>query len=585
VPVSIRLTIPVTPPGTMGTTRGGHIYVEAPDQSATPAARMDGSTLMDGSATMQGQWSPIDLGKVPYVAGEQPWVVLAGDLGLNSNVANTIRVYVSSYSDDMDLPLVRYGSPGATPSYVVTIPAQTQAGVPKPLSGSNITPFLVTGISGAVSAAVAVGGKLRRPIGITVDLSGLPTGTPADWAYQLQGYVNGDLTQTPVLVSGLMTVDGLIPAGPDGITIPHTFGPEEPAAITSITVYAVAGLIAGSRLPGARGTFAVSTEFSPNNIIQGITASCVVSIGTVGGVVDPTAFVQSLLDTSVGVVGAIFGVLPLGIDAARIALLAVDTTKLAALAVTAAQLATGAVTTGKLGALAVDAAALATSAVTSTKIGNLAVGTAAIASAAITSGQIGSLAVGSAAIQSGAIATAMIQNAAITNALIANLAVGTAQIQNLAVGSAQISSLDVSKLNAGTIAVAVSLTSPTIVVTGSGYTINLDSTNGFKMTKSGGAGAVTISGATGNLIQIFDGTNVTNIIPSGLTVQPAAGSPQGSIGPTSVAVSDAGFVRTTAFGATGFIFVGTAGGTVPPFTGTLAAAIAAGKSVQGGIII
>jgi hypothetical protein len=546
LPANIRLTIPVTPPSPLGTTKGGHIYVEAPDQSSTPTARMDGTTLMDGSTAMQGPWAPIDLGQFPYVTGQQAWVLeFSPPNSFNSKVSNSIRVYVAAYSNDVDKPLVRYGATGATPSVVVTIPAAVSG---KPNSGSNVTPFLVTGISGAVSAAVSVGGKLRRPIGITVDLSGLPTGTPTDWAYQLQGYANGDLSTTPILVSGLMTVDGLIPAGPDGITIPHTFGPEEPTTITSITVYAVAGLIAGSRLPGGRGTLNISTSFTPNNIIPGITASCVVSIGTTGGVADPTAFIQSLLDTSVGVVGAIFGVLPLGVDAARIALLAVDTTKLAALAVTAA----------KLGG----------SSVTATAIANLAVGTAAI--------------------QNGAINTAMIQNAAITNALIGNLAVGTAQIQLLAVGDAQIATLNANKIIAGTIMASVSLTSPTIVVSGSGYTINLDSPNGFKMTS--GVSTLQIGGAGASVANInitestFGGQTVLS--PGNISAQKTSGFANaqlhivGGVGTLSLNSAGTGALNLD-LTSNGFSLVNGA----TPFSGTLAAAIAAGRSVSGGVIV
>lgn len=476
---NIRLTIPVTPPGTMGTTKGGHIYVEAPDQSSTPAARMDGVTLMDGSATMQGDWAPVDMGKFPYVASEQPWKTEIYT-GLDPQVSHDIRVYVSSYSDDVDIPLVRFGSPGATPSYVVTVAAQTQG---KPNSGSNVTPFLVTGISGSVSSAVSVGGKLRRPIGITVDLSGLSAHRPTNWAFQLLGFKDGDLTQDAVLASGYITQDGLIPAGPDGIPTPHTFGPEEPTATTSITIYAVAGLITGDNyMPRRNGNLPPGT-FVPNNIVPGITASCVVSIGTVTGVTDPTNFIQALLDTSVGVNSAVFGVLPLGVDNARIAALAVDTTKLAALAVTAA------------------------------KLGN----------SSVTATAIASLAVGTAAIQTGAITTALIANANITNALIANLAVGTAQLQNLAVTNAKINDLDVSKLNAGTISVAVLLTAPIIQITSGVTTINLDGTNYLKISDTGISRFTQVNASQIRVQATFDAFNFTSMVLGSVKVSGPSG--------------------------------------------------------------
>ena len=523
---NLRLTISVNPPSSMGTTQGGHLYLEAPDQSSGPAAKMDGSTLMDGSATMQGPWAPIDLGKFPYVSGEQPWI-LELFTSLDTSVSNDVRLYVSSYSDQIDIPLARYGTAGATPSYVVAVPAVAQN---KPSSGSNITPFLVTGITGAVSAPVSVGGKLRRPIGITVNLSGLSATRPTDWAYQLVGYINGDLTTQPVLMSGQFTQDGLCAAGPDGISIPHTFGPEEPTVITSITVYAVAGVVAGSRLPGApRGALSLATAFTPNNIVPGITASCVVTIGTVTGVVDPTAAIQSLLSSVFGNVSGVFD----------ITALAIDTTRLANLAATSAK--------------------LANSSVTATQIANLAVGTGAVQLLAVT--------------------TALIANLAVGSGQIANLAVGTGQIANLAVTDAKINDLSVTKLTAGTIAVAVSLTSPTITVTGSTYTINLDATNGFKMTS--GTVTLQISGIYGGeWLRITNGTDTTYFSTAGLSSNTTSSAAYANLGYAGLDMETSGYAQTT-LGGGGFSRYNSA----TPFTGTLAAAIAAGKSVVGGVIV
>lgn len=547
---NVRLTIPVTPPGTMGTTKGGHIYVELPDQSASTTARMDGTTIMDGSFVMQSDWAPLDLGKFPYLATEQAWIV---DFGTNLNPipAHNLRVYVSSYSDDVDTPLVRAGLPGATPSVVVSLAG---LGLPaKPASGSNVTHDLVTGISGSVSAAVSVSGKLKRPISCTVDLSGLSASVSPHWGYQLLGFVNGDINTAPVLASGVITdtAGGLIPAGPEGISVAHTFGPDEPTLATSITIYAVAGEIAGTgRSAGL--THLTPGAFNANNIVPGITASCVVSIGTTTGVTDPTAFVQALLSSVFGNVAGLFDVNALSIDNARIALLAVDTAKLAA--------------------LAVDASKLAGSSVTSTKIANLAVGTAAI------------------------------QTGAITTALIANLAVGTAQIQNLAVGDAQIANLSVSKLLAGTISVAVSLTAPTITVSGFGYTINLDSSNGFKVT--GNSCTTTITNATDSGaggpagIKIDSGTWRTSVVPTGIFIIDSGGVSRGALSVVSsgtglemnnpssgsafhVSISSGSpSVRIDGSGNPAFNINGNVG-----YTGTLAAAISGGRNVIGGIIV
>ena len=429
--ITLRIKITITAPGSLGTTKGAHLYLEMPDQSSTSGAYMDGSMLMDGTATMQGQWHPIDEGKFAYDPNQQPWVfdIEGGTAAIVS--PTVIRVYAPAYSDDIDTPLVQAGHGGASLGATLTVQpwvARNSA------SGLNITPLLVTGVTASVDSPVTLAGKLQRPMSVTVDLSGLPAALPDNWRYQILGYDGGIVDNDHLrCASGFFNSSGLVQAGPDDYgSAPHTFLTDEPTVSVDVVFYAVSGLILHPRGGTPGGTF------YPNNIVPGFTPSAKVTIGTFTGVVDPTTFIQSLLDTSVGVNNSIFGVLPLGVDNARIALLAVDTSKLAALAVTAAKLGNASVNTVNLAALAVDAAALANSAVTSTKI----------ASAAVESAAIANLAVGTAAIQNAAITTALIANAAITNALIANLAVGTAQIQNAAVGSAQIANLLFMRMNA-----------------------------------------------------------------------------------------------------------------------------------------
>lgn len=530
----LRIFIPVTPPVSMGVTKGAHLYAEIPDISSATTARM-GTALMDGTSVMQQDWLPVDLGLAPYVAGEQPWHV---DLDVEITSSTVIRIYAPSYSDQIDTPLVQAGQVGASPSALLTVVPFVPG---KPASGSNRTTILVTGISVTPGAVVSVGGKLRRPISVTVDLTGLPSPLPANWGYQLRGYLNGDISTDPVLVSGIMTASGLVGAGPDGILTPHTFGPEEPTSVVSVTIYAVAGLIGSSnaRLGNDGPTFLA------NNIVPGITASAVVTYGTLTGVLDPTKIVAALLDTSVGVNGLVFGVLPLGIDTARIALLAVDTAQLAALAATAAKLATGSVTTLKVAALAIDTAALAAAAVTTAKVAAANITTALIANAAITtaligtaqittaliatgnitSALIGSAAIGTAAIATGAITTALIANAAITNALIANLAVGTAQIQLLAVGGAQIAnasitsahivSLDVSKLTV-TSALLVSGTAVAVQVkdSGSAWQTNMYA-GSITFVYSSGVISASIGGGLGGQVNCFGTSGTTRVQLSG----------------------------------------------------------------------
>ena len=291
---NIQISLAVTP-AAGAPVLGGHIYVEAPDQSSGTAAVTGTGQVLDGTATALGLWAPIDCGRQAYVAS-QPWVIQFA-CGLNPNTAHTIRVYVVSYSADGENALVRYGQTGATPSITVTIPAIASA---KPASGSNITPYLVTGVTAAVSTPVEVAGQLCTPIACTVDLSGLPSPLPADWAYQLLGFVNGDTSTTAVMASGLMQAGGLVPAGPDGIAVAHTFGPPTPTAITSITIYAVAGKVAGSRNAPWWPAGTSPGAFVANNIVPFITAACVVSIGTTGGVLNARAVLASSLSGVLG---------------------------------------------------------------------------------------------------------------------------------------------------------------------------------------------------------------------------------------------------------------------------------------------
>lgn len=78
-----------------------------------------------------------------------------------------------------------------------------------------------------------------------------------------------------------------------------------------------------------------------------------------------------------------------------------------------------------------------------------------------------------------------VQTGALEGARLKALSVGTAAIDNLAVTDAKIASLAVDKLLAGTISVAVSLTSATIVVTSGTVTLNLDAIDFLKVTDSG----------------------------------------------------------------------------------------------------
>lgn len=446
---TLQLVIPVTPPTPLGTTRGGHLYAEVPDQSSSAGFRL-GEEL--GSAGLGSAWRPIDLGKLPYVAEEQPWTVtLPADVVINGTTS--IRIYVAPYSENADTPLVRAGETGATPSALVSVEPYVSA---KPDSGSGATTLLVPSISATADPTVSIGGKLRRPISVTVDLTGLSTPLPENWAYQILGFINGDITGVPVLVSGYFSHEGLVEAGPDGISTPHTFGPEEPTASTSITIYAVAGVLSRRRVTSED---AQPVVFRRNNIVPGITASDTVTIGTSTGVIDPTKQMQDKLATTMAILNDLFGVAELGISEGYLAALAVSTpkiqdaavqlAKLNDLSVSTAKVIDTAINTAKMADLAATAAKLANSSVTAAKIDNLAVGTVAIAAAAVTTAKIANLAVTTALIDNAAVTTAKVGSAQITTALIANLAVTTALINNAAIGTAQIADAAITTIKIG----------------------------------------------------------------------------------------------------------------------------------------
>lgn len=137
----------------------------------------------------------------------------------------------------------------------------------------------------------------------------------------------------------------------------------------------------------------------------------------------------------------------------------------------------------------------------------------------------------------------------------------------------------VADLATATISAAISMTAPTITVSGSGWTINLDSTNGFKLTK--GITTLQVTGAA-SVLQIIDaGGDYLTASASGMSCRSAVSSVQATVSHTNVQVNNLSNGHNCALTEDGFIFVGAGSA----YTGSLAAAIAAGKNVQGGIIM
>jgi hypothetical protein len=487
--------------------------VQVEDQTGGPVFRV-GTSVVGGGDLVGGNWIPTDEGKLSYVAVEQPWKI---QLVLNQRKTTVVRVYVEPYSSLVDAAPIRAGEPGETPSATVTVSPYAAL---KPSSATNITPVLVTSITATALDPVNLDGKLKRPIAISAVL---PAGHfPSNWAFQIIGFQAGDITTSPLLGTGTFAPDAVLdplPAGADGLSDPHTVLLDEPKEITSITIYAVAGLIftAGfNRVTGA----VQDAGFAPNNIVPGLTASATVSIGTTTGVLDPTDVIQDYLNTTMAVLNGLFGIAPLGVSNTYVDALAIATgniqdaaialAKLASLSVDASKLINAAVTTSKIDNLAVTAAQLASSSVTATKIDNLAVGTAAIAVAAVTTAKIANLAVTTALLDNAAVTTAKIGNAQITTALIANLAVSTALIANLAVTDAKINDLSVSKLTTGSMLVASASA-------GNGITVQLNGGNMKVNLYAGGAEFYNSANFRYCLLSLVGNGGVFGVVDSGGT--------------------------------------------------------------------
>lgn len=121
-------------------------------------------------------------------------------------------------------------------------------------------------------------------------------------------------------------------------------------------------------------------------------------------------------------------------------------------------------------------------------------------------------------------------------------------------------SIAASQITAGTITASVTLTSPTLLITAGTVTVEIDTANLVKISNA----------SSGEFTQVADGLV---IVKSTVTNQEV------DITPSSVLLQSTGHLASLS--PTGFGSIGGSTG----FTGTLAAAIAAGKSVVGGIIV
>ncbi|HLG95520.1 MAG TPA: hypothetical protein VKX49_04325 [Bryobacteraceae bacterium] len=418
-----QLTVSVTAPTDPGDTIVGvHLYLEAPDVSATQPFVIGTSTIGDGS-TMNGPFSPLDVGKWP-LSQAQPWTVpFTLPPGLDASIAIASRLYANPYSVSYEPKLVQANQAGATPNQTFTL-VPTNSGASA--DGTNVTTLTggdggPIGIVATALSPVNVSGKLETPV--LVDITDTPANTRG-WAARLVltvGNANPTDPANQQIVSDIITQAGPVyaPKG-DGITTPHSFVLATPTAITNATVWLQAGLPD----PGSGRVHKSSGGYRWNNIVPGITPSFPITYGSTVGTVDASAVLAATIAASMAVVNGLFGVATAGITNPLLGSGAVATINVQNLAITNPLLAS----------LCVQAANLAASSVTATAIAAAAVGTAAIQTAAITNALIANLAVSGAQIQSATITGANIASATITNALISDLSVS-----KLTAGSASFS--------------------------------------------------------------------------------------------------------------------------------------------------
>lgn len=255
-------------------------------------------------------------------------------------------------------------------------------------------------------------------------------------------------------------------------------------------------------------------------------------------------------------------------------------------AINAAKIAVGAVDQDRLAANAVTAQAIADGAVQAGKLAAKAVGTPAIADNAVTGAQIADATIGSAKIINAAIGTAQIADAAINDAKIANLDAGKITTGSLDAARIAAGSLDAAKITSGT------LTSAQIQagsITGDRLAANTITANQIAASTitANQMAAGTITAASG-VIGSIDASKITvgkvtasqidatNLVVSG-----------GNVSGTVSTASSAGTV-TGSIGAGVTVPAGQVSGTIPSTTtisgnsittGTVSASVIAARSI------
>jgi hypothetical protein len=288
----VTLVISVAPPSDP-TFVGCHLYVEIPDQSAGTSYNLGTTGL--GSA-IGGGFAPIDLGVQPFNANQQPWTLtLPLPVGLNPDLDQPARLYACSYSATVDNPVIQNGQPNASPNQAFTVVSLASG---TPTAGENITTVCGT-IIGLVLPNDNTTGKLETPI--LVSVGSVPSTIPG-WVCQLVLVWAGN---DPTVVANQQTVGnifstaGPVLGSPDGIPITHSFAVTTPTTIQTATIFALAGLVDSTG------------KYKWNNLVPAVTPSCIVQVGTLQGTVDASAAMVNTLATYFSTSGSTFAIVSL----------------------------------------------------------------------------------------------------------------------------------------------------------------------------------------------------------------------------------------------------------------------------------
>ena len=174
-----------------------------------------------------------------------------------------------------------------------------------------------------------------------------------------------------------------------------------------------------------------------------------ITVGSITGIADLSKALTSTLGPAIGLLNNKLDVALLGVDTSRMAALSVNRSKLQALIVSASEVADFTLTSQKYSGLSVNTAAIA----------YLAVG------------------------------TQQVQDAGIINAKIVDLQATKITTGALMTGVSYSGAVNTNQLNSGTIAVAIVLTSPTILVSGGSAIIDINTTDLIRVRDGAGFGA------------------------------------------------------------------------------------------------